>query len=108
MARNQFHARWQLRQYFANIFRQTLNTTATLQVYKRKTTGKEVITHVHHIGGREEDNAIAVSVALRKVNDLDFFTIKVDRERLVEGNHRQCFLRRCRSRVFEELRPLFG
>ena len=39
----------------------------------------------------EEDDAVAVSVPVRKMNHTNFFAVEMDRERLVECDYRQRF-----------------
>src|SRR5690242_19015737 len=102
MAGNQFCRRRYLRDQFADIFNQTLNTAATFQIHKREPSGEEIITEVDHVGSRKEDDAVAVSMAVRKVNRANLFTVEVNRQRLIEGNNRERFLRRGRSSSLEE------
>src|SRR5689334_5016810 len=103
MAGNQFGARGYLFKQGGDVCDESFNTAATLQVDKRKHPRKEVIAEVDHIRTGEEDDAVAVSVPVWEVNRPDFFAVEMDRQRLVERNHRQRFRRRRRRGRFKEL-----
>ncbi len=61
---------------------------------------------MNNVWSGEEDDTVAVGVAVRKVNRAYLFAVEMHRQRLVERNHRQRFLRRRGRRLFEDFRVL--
>ncbi len=68
MARNQFRVRRNFADQLADVFDQTLDTPATLQIHKRKPTRKEIIPEMNYIRRAEEDHTVAIGVTMREVN----------------------------------------
>src|SRR5258708_5648576 len=63
---------------------------------------------MHHVCAGEVNDAIAVRMAVGKVNYPNLFPVEMNGQRLVESNHRQSFFRRRRSSALEEFRLLFS
>src|SRR6478736_3320284 len=103
MARNQLRALRELWDDLTDILRQSLNTAATFEIDKRKTSGKEIVAHVNHVGFRKENDAVAICMTMREVNHPNLFAVEMDGERLIERDHRQSFFRRSGSGCLEEL-----
>jgi len=92
----------------ADVLRQTFDVAPTLQVHERKSAGKEIIAEMNYIRRREEDDNVAVRVAMWEVNRANLFAVEMDREVLIESDYRQRFFGRRWSSVLEEFGLLFG
>src|SRR6185437_2872388 len=67
-----------------------LNAPAAIDINKRKHSAVEkIIAHVDYVGLGEEDHTIAVSMAVRKMNGPNVFTIQVDRDCVFKGDDGQ-------------------
>src|SRR6185503_1817138 len=108
VARNQLRASRYLADDVADVLRQTFDVATTLQVHERKSAGKEIIAEMNYIRRREEDDNVAVRVAMWEVNRANLFAVEMDREVLIESDYRQRFFGRRWSSVLEEFGLLFG
>src|SRR6476646_2257324 len=108
MARNELRSRRNLADKFANVLDQTLDRSTTLQIDKRKASGKEIVPEMHDIRRAEEDHAVTIRVTVRKVNRTNVFAVEMYRQRIIERNHRQRFFRRRWRRNVDGRQLLFG
>src|SRR4029434_7902602 len=107
MTRNDPHARGQLADNVADVLRHPFHVAACFKVDNRKPAIEEVVAHVYDVRAGKEDDAVAVSAAVREVYDLDLFAVKKDGDRVVESDDRQGLLRRGRRSAIKEFRFLF-
>src|SRR5208282_1277134 len=72
-----------------NVGDQALYTAAAVQVDEREHAGEEVISHVHHVRLWEEDDDVAVGMALGEVDGADVLAIDMNLELVVKGDDGQ-------------------
>ena len=77
MAGNQLRSRRDLADELADVFDQTLDRSTTLQIDKRKASGKEIVPKMNDIRRAEEDYAITIRMTVRKVNRANVFTVEM-------------------------------
>jgi hypothetical protein len=75
------------------------HAAATFHIDKRKTVNNEIVSHVHHIRFWEEDDAIAIGVAVWEMNGANVFAIEMDSGAVVESDDRKGLLWRRRNRL---------
>src|SRR5690349_20132033 len=71
------------------------DTPSALHIHERKAVSHKIVAHMDHVGLREKDDAVAVSVAIWKMNRPDVLAVQMDSGPIVKGYYRQRFLR-CR------------
>src|SRR4051794_1275288 len=108
MAGNQLRSRRNFGDELTDVLNQTLDRSTTLQIHKRKASGKEIIPEMHYIRRAEEDHTVAIRMTVRKVNRTNVFAVEMYRQRIIERDYRQRFFRRRRRRAIEHGRLLFG
>src|ERR1051326_6407584 len=64
-----------------------LHAAATVDVNEWEHSAvEEIVAHVDHVGLREEDHAIAIGVAVGKMNGSNIFAIQVDGDFVFKGD----------------------
>ena len=86
MTRDQPGPRRDFLERFGNVADVATNVTAAVKVYVGKATGEKGIAEVNDICSGEMDDAITIGVPGRRMNDFDFFAIKVNGQGFIEGD----------------------
>jgi hypothetical protein len=60
-----------------------------IEVYEWEHAHEHVVAHMYDIRLWKEYDTVTVGMTVREVDHVDFFTVEMNRKRLVEGDHRQ-------------------
>jgi hypothetical protein len=72
-----------------DILDESTHVTAPAQIDVRNAPGEKLIAHMDDVGSREMHDAVAIGMPRRHMPYLDFLSVEVNRQRIVERHNRQ-------------------
>src|SRR6516165_924146 len=94
MSRNNLYVGRHLTDHLLDAIDHSIDAAARVHIDERKPIRYEVISHVHNIRLRKEDDRISIRMTRRKVERANILAIQMYGDIMIKGDDRQRILRR--------------
>src|SRR6476659_6435904 len=89
MAGNDFSVRRNHAEHLFHSSNHAAHAAAVPRIHERKPVSDEIVAHMHHVCMNEENDTVAIGVAVWKVDRANLFIIDMDGSAIVESDYWQ-------------------